>query len=137
MTSLDDLYSYAEQEGISVEYFMMSYAESLSVPVGAGAVAIDPFRVKSIADEKMKLAHELGHCGTGSFYNRYSPCDLVAKHENHADKWAIKKLVPKDELERTVSEGHTELWDLAEIFDVPEDFMRKAASLYRFGSLAG
>lgn len=137
MTELDDLYAYADEHGISVDYFMMSCAESLSEPIGAGAVAIDPFHIRSIADEKVKLAHELGHCETGSFYNRYSPFDLVARHENRADKWAVKKLVTKDELQRAVADGHMELWELSEHFDIPEPFMRKVINLYFTGSVAG
>lgn len=134
MVDVDELYGYADDAGISVDRFMMSNAESLSEPIGNGAIAIDPFRIKSAADEKVKLAHEIGHCERGAFYNRHSPFDVVAKHENRADRWAIKKLVPKDELDVAVADGRIELWELAEYFDVTEDFMRKAVALY---SIAG
>jgi len=40
--------------------------------------------------ELYQLAHELGHCECGAFYNRYSPFDLVGKHERRADCWAKK-----------------------------------------------
>lgn len=131
MVDVDELYNYADAAGITVDQFMMSYAESLSEPIGNGAIAIDPFCIKSFADERVKLAHELGHCETGSFYNRYSPFDIVARHERRADKWAIKKLVPKDELDVAVSSGCIEPWDLAERFGVTETFMRKAICMYQ------
>ena len=38
----------------------------------------------------MKLAHELGHCCTGSFYNQWATADCRRRHENVADKWAIQ-----------------------------------------------
>ena len=79
----------------------------------------------------MLLAHELGHCVTGSFYNRYSEFDVIAKHERRADKWAIKKLIPEDELNDAFEHGIVEPWDLAEYFNVTEDFIIKAVEFYR------
>lgn len=130
MVDVDELYDYADNAGITVDRFMMSHAESLSEPIGNGAIAIDPFRITSSADEKVKLAHELGHCERGAFYNPYTSFDIVARHENRADTWAIKKLVPKDELNDAVLNGRIELWELAEYFGVTEPFMQKAISLY-------
>lgn len=126
------LYEQAEQFGIDIDWFPMQRAESLSTQFedGSCAIALDPWRLSTVADEKVKLAHELGHCATGSFYNIYAPCDVRQKHENRADKWAIKKLIPEDELNRAVSRGITEIWDLAEYFNVTEDFMRKAVCWY-------
>lgn len=137
MTDLLSLYRLAEDEGIEVDWFPMCRASSLSTPWpdGTYSIALDPWKMASIADETVRLAHELGHCETGSFYNQWAARDIHQRHENHADKWAIKKLVPKDELEEVVSGGCTELWELAEHFDVTEDFMRKALCWYRHGNL--
>ena len=137
MGNSEGLYLYALQNDIVVDAFSMSYAEAFSLPLGNGAIVIDPFKLRSTADERVKLAHELGHCETWSFYNRYSPFDVVAQHENRADKWAIKNLVPKDELYSALKNGYTEIWELAEIFDVTEIFMRKALNWYLHGSVCG
>ena len=98
-------------------------------------IAIDPTKITSGADEKTKIAHELGHCVTGSFYNVYSSCDFRQRHEARADKWAIKRLLPEDELHDAVANGHTELWELADVFDVTIDLVRKAVSWYKYGNL--
>lgn len=137
MTDLLYLYRLAEQDRIRVDCFDLRSREALSImdPDGCCYIAIDPFQLRRESDERQKLAHELGHCETGSFYNRYAACDVRQKHENRADKWAIKKLVPKDELEAAVNAGHTEFWDLAELFSVTEDFMKKAVCWYRHGNL--
>lgn len=113
-------------------------AESLSIPFSNGryGIAIDPGKIKSSADERVKLAHELGHCKQGAFYNPYAACDVRRKHENRADKWAVKKLIPEDELDEAVADGCTELWELAEYFGVTEEFMRKAVCWYIYGNLA-
>lgn len=128
---LNDLYQIAEEEGVIVECFKLECAEALSLMQGKNTyIAIDPFKLKSIADEKVKLAHDLGHCTQGAFYNQYSPVDIVERSEYRANKWAIKKLVPKNELEKAYAEGETTLFGLSEHFGVTEQFMRLACDFY-------
>ena len=86
--------------------------------------------------ERVHLAHELGHCTTGSFYNRHAAIDYRRKHENKADKWAISKLIPLEALDQAVADGCSECWELADRFGVTEDFVRKAVCLYVHGNLA-
>lgn len=128
-----ELYQLADAEHIAVYSFDLPQTHSLSLMNNDGscAVAIDPFGLNSTKDEKIRLAHELGHCVTGSFYNRYSDFDIRAKSEYKADKWAIKKLIPKDELQDAFEQGYTEPWDLAEYFNVTEEFIIKAVNYYR------
>ncbi len=128
-----ELYQLADAEHIPVYSFDLPQTHSLSLMNNDGscAVAIDPFGLNSTKDEKIRLAHELGHCVTGSFYNRYSDFDIKAKSEYKADKWAIKKLIPKDELQAAFEQGYTEPWDLAEYFNVTEEFIVKAVNYYR------
>ena len=92
MTSLDSLYELAEDEEIEIYAFDLPLTGSVSTmePDGTCYIGIDPFSIDSRSEEAVCLAHELGHCITGSFYNVYAVCDLRAKHERRADKWAIK-----------------------------------------------
>lgn len=137
MNDILDLYQYADEQHIDVDWIPMKKAASLSLqfPDGHCAVAIDLFKTETTAKHLTNLGHELGHCETGSFYNRYTPYEIQQRNENRADKWAIKKLVPKDELDKAVAEGRTELWELADYFGVTEDFMRKAVCWYKNGNL--
>ena len=114
-----DLYAYAERRNIDVDWIPMRRATSLSVPLGDRyAIALDPWKLGSLAQETVCLAHELGHCKTGSFYNRHAALDIRQKHENRADKWAIRQLVPEDALDQAVADGYTDLPSLAEHFCV-------------------
>lgn len=137
MTRLNELYRIAGKESIAVDYFKLNKKEALSLMDESGCcyIAIDPFRLAGCRDEQMKLAHELGHCCTGSFYNIYSACDVRQKHENRADKWAIYHTITADDLDNAVADGYTELWELAEHFEVTEDFMRKTVCLFTYGNL--
>ena len=133
-----DLYAFAEERGIDVDWITMPQADSLSIlmPGGSFCIALDPWKMHTLSKEIVSLAHELGHCETGSFYNKYATLDIREKHEHRADKWAIEHLVPAADLRQAAREGHTELWDLAEYFDVTEDFMQKAVWYHRHGNLA-
>lgn len=133
-----DLYRYAKQQDIDVDWVSMALATSLSVPLPDGryAIAINPWKMTSLTMETVCLAHELGHCETGSFYNQYAVCDIRKKHENRADKWAIRRLVPRAEYEAALADGCTTLNDLADRFGVTQEFMRKTVCLYTYGNLA-
>lgn len=138
MTELLSLYLLAEEENIMVDCYQLGKRAALSIMDRDGDcyIAIDPFRLESEMDEKVKLAHELGHCKTGSFYNQWAARDVRQKHENRADKWAVQHLVSEEALDDAVAEGHTEMWQLAEHFGVTEDFIRKVVCWYTNGNLA-
>lgn len=132
MKKLIALYEYAEDHGIDVDWCTMLRAESLSVKLedGSCAIAIDPFKLTSTADETSKLAHELGHCETNSFYCQYAPLDERGRNEARAVRWAIKKLLPFPEMRAAMKAGYTELYQLAEYFEVPEDLIQQAVDYY-------
>ena len=135
---LGALYDLAEQENIEVIRFTMAINGSMSVMDDNGACYIgmdDAVRDGGI-QERVHLIHELGHCVTGSFYNRYAAIDSRQRHENRADKWAVKKLIPVEALDDAIAEGCTEVWELAERFGVTEEFVRKAVCYHVHGNLA-
>ena len=80
-------------------------------------------------EETVCLAHEMGHCMTGSFYSLSAPDLERVRAERRADKWAIKKLVPVRELERALKQGY-QLYEIAERMGVTEEFLRKAVRYY-------
>ena len=69
MTTLLDLYEYAENQGIDVDWVPLEQATSLSIPLpdGSYAIAVNPWKLDTLEQETVCLAHELGHCKTGSF----------------------------------------------------------------------
>ena len=135
--TLLELYHYANTQNVRVDAFPLGKTEALSLQDADGDcfVAIDPFRVKSAADEKTKLGHELGHCMTGAFYSADCPWQVRSRLENRAQKWEIEHLIGREALRAAVAEGYTQVWELAERFGVTEDFMRKAVRWYRDGTL--
>ena len=134
---LSDLYQTAQRQRIPVVCHPMPACESMALQTDSGCViGLD----RSVCDrgplETTHLAHELGHCLTGSFYNRYTPFDLRQRHENRADKWAVRQMISAEALDLAVADGCTTLWELADRFGVTEDFMRKAVCYHVHGNLA-
>ena len=78
---LISLYAFAEEQGIDVDWFPMMATASLSMPLPGDTygIAIDPWKMETVAQEIVSLAHELGHCQTGSFYNRKAALDVVER----------------------------------------------------------
>ena len=134
---MTELIHLAEASGITIEYCCLPLNGSISVQDDDGDFIIMDWALsKWSTTAKVHLAHEIGHCVCGAFYNPYSSFDIRQKHEYRADKWAIKKLIPVDELDEAVAAGYTELWDLADYFGVTEEFMKKAVCWYTHGNLA-
>lgn len=96
----------------------------------AFALCMDTSKVETIAEETELIAHECGHIATGAMHKVYSPYDVIGKHERRADKWAVRKLIPRETLEDAVAHGYTEPWEIAEYLGRTEEFVRKAFELY-------
>lgn len=135
---IQDFYRIAEQENIAVVTFSMPINGSISIMNDDGScyIGIDKAVQDNSNMERVLIAHELGHCITGSFYNKFAAVDNRQRHENRANKWAIRHLISFEDLDAAASDGCTEIWELAERFGVTEDLVRKAICYYIYGNIA-
>ena len=135
---IQDFYRIAEQENIAVVTFSMPINGSISIMNDDGScyIGIDKAVQDNSNMERVLIAHELGHCITGSFYNKFAAVDNRQRHENRANKWAIRHLISFEDLDAAASDGCTEIWELAERFGVTEDLVRKAICYYTYGNIA-
>lgn len=138
MKDILSLYQLAERQDIPVVRYPMPENGSMSIQTADGRcfIGLDGSTTDGGTCERVHLAHELGHCLTGSFYSPHTRVDSRKRHENRADKAAVELLVPVQALDNAVAAGLTELWELAECFGVTEDFMRKAVCYYTHGNVA-
>ena len=79
-----------------------------------------------------KVAEEIGHYSTNVSYNVVDYSNLFnRKQERLARNWSYRKLLPRDQLQVFIDqEGPVHCYDIAEAFEVPEDIVKKAISMY-------
>lgn len=126
-----DFYQLADAAGVPVVHMPLPEVRSLALAVGgSGVVGLDNAHAMSHAEEQARLGHELGHCLYGGFYTRGTPYDVAERHEVRADRWYIKKAIPRRTLFRLLREGR-DAWEIAELLDTTEEYVRRAYYYYK------
>ncbi|MBQ4298169.1 MAG: ImmA/IrrE family metallo-endopeptidase [Clostridia bacterium] len=124
---MTDFDSYAQSAGIDVYYASIPLTRAMAVP---GAICLDWSLLSRDSARAAALAHELGHVETGALYVRdASPLDR-RRAEVRAERWAIRKMISREDLLAALRSGFVTPYALSEAFDLPEDVIRKALALY-------
>lgn len=97
---------------------------------GRYGVFYDLNLIDSMAKERVAAAHEWAHIATGATYTLGATPAMVQAAERKATRAQIKKLLPFEEMRAAMDAGYTEVWELAEYFEVPEEFIRQAIDYY-------
>lgn len=131
MAKKNDFRALAACHGVEVLSFPLPAAESLSAEVGGHCyIALDNTRHFTAAEEQAHLGHELGHCLYGGFYTRSTPYDVARRHEVRADRWYIRRAIPRRVLFRLLREGR-DAWEIAEQLNTTEEYVRQAYYYYK------
>lgn len=129
MMTLNNLYALAERHNHEVHHLKLHELSSFSVEdQGKCHIALSTSITGN--EEKTNLAHELGHCEYGGFYNYHSPYSIRSKAEKKASRWAYMHVTPLTDISEAISKGIQSVWELAEYFDVTEQFMFDALNFY-------
>lgn len=131
MRTQEELYDLFAQKGIPVYHADAVQAPAVTLCArDRYAVFLNPEYLQDSSFENGVLAHEMGHIVTGATHRVDSPTDLVERHEEQAERWAVRLMIPWRELESAVRSGKRTVWELAEHFNVPEKMVRKALDYY-------
>lgn len=128
MTPLLRLYEAADTQGLTVVAFPMRHLTAIALP--DGVIGLNPDKVDTTAGETVCLAHEMGHCLTGTFYSADDDVYRKGRCEQRADRWAMERLVPLGELKAALRRGVSRPYELAEHFGVTEEFVCKCLEYY-------
>lgn len=129
----------AKDEAVAIEFFCFSppirgiyYVEENLPPI----IGLDHSLTHDTPLLRCILAEELGHhfttCGCfipRQFYN-YSDRLHISKIEFKAMRWAVNYLMPDDDLLDVIGSGLYEPWELAEHFNVTEEFAKFRLRLF-------
>ena len=126
-----ELYKLAEKTDTEIIVGHLKHNKGFSVLDDDGdAHIVIRHKYETTAEERVVLAHELGHCMRGAFYNLYSPYEARGKQERQADTWAIERLVPKDEFFAACKGGAHYPYEIAEVFNITSQFAEKVMRYY-------
>ena len=138
MVTLEKLYDKAEQENINIHNFNLENHKGCYYEYkNKKFIFMNYCYINSETEEKLTLSEELAHYYTGATYNIDDTYYLKEKAEYKALKWQINTLLPYSELSTQIKKGLTEIWELAEYFQVSEDFIRQALEYYKNKNLVG
>ncbi len=142
MTGLQRLYDYAERERILIHSARIPFSPAVTIRDRDELegeffyIALDPRQLCGECEEKHAVLHELSHIAVGAFYRNEHDIFYRRKMENKALRWQILHEIPREALEEALADGCTSPWELAERFEVTQDFMEKALFFYRNGYIA-
>jgi hypothetical protein len=119
----ESLFSFAASRGH--EELFLHLTENKAITVEADRFYIALAKNLSRTEEKELAAHELSYCEYGGTYCRFSKYGLKAQAEYRANKCAYYQLVSPDEITECVRAGIVTPWELAEHFEVSNEFMVK------------
>ena len=90
------------------------------------AVFLDFTQIRSTRLLRGICLHEMGHVATGALHKVSSPYELAERSEQRAYRWAAEHFLTEEAFREAFCAGYTELWQLAEYFDLPEKDIKAA-----------
>lgn len=131
MFELSDFYQYCRQNQVDViPYRGIPQAGATIRDRGKYAVFLDFSKIRSTRLLRAVCCHELGHVATGAMHKVDSPYELVERSEYRANRWAAEQFLTEADFRAAFACGFTELWQLAEYFDMPEEDIKKALTYW-------
>ena len=76
------------------------------------------------------LAHEYGHCESGTTHKLDSEFQLIGQHENRANRAAVYEFLPVEKIKDAFKHKYFDYWEIADYLDIPEAFVKMAIEIY-------
>lgn len=131
MFELCDFYDYCEKNDIDIIPYYNAPSEGATVRDGEYyAIFLDIAKIRSTRVLKGVCCHETGHAATGALHKVSSPYELVERNEYRANRWVAQNYLTEQQFREAFAMGYTELWQLADYFDLPEDVVKTALSYW-------
>ena len=117
---------YDDLEALNVDVVDVKLKNNFAIAFFDNFLVIDRSKCKTAAQERTVLAHEAGHYMSGAFYRAYSPFEVKEQAEHRAFAASVEKYLPVNEILNCYKMGMTENWEIAEYFNLEEEFVEKA-----------
>ena len=127
MFELSQFYDYCREKQVAVIPFAGMPAPGATLRDGtAYAVFLDFSKIKSTRLLRGVCCHELGHAATGALHKVNSPYETVGRSEYRANRYVAQRFLKPEDFREAFAAGYTEIWLLAEFFELPEEDVRRA-----------
>ena len=131
MFELSDFYTYCRQNRVDVIPFRGVPQPGATVrDQGEYAIFLDFSQIPSLRLLRGVCCHELGHVATGALHKVSSPFELVERSEYRANRYVAQTYLTAQDFREAFHAGYTELWQLAEYFDMPEQDVKNALTYW-------
>lgn len=131
MFELKDFYDYCRENQVCVIPFTGMPAPGAAIrDRGRYGVFLDFSQIKSTRLLRGICCHEMAHVATGALHKVSSPYELVERSEYRANRWCAQNYLTEEAFRQAFAAGCTELWQLAEYFDLPEQDVKNALTYW-------
>ena len=131
MFEISDFYHYCKKHQVDVMPYDGCPKPGATIRGGGYyAVFLGFIQIQSTRLLRGVCYHELGHVATGALHKVDSPYELVERSEYRANRWAAEQYLTADAFQEAFSAGFTEIWQLEEYFDLPENEIRAALTYW-------
>ena len=131
MFELSDFYDFCRENDVDVIPFTGCPQPAATIrDSGFYAIFLDFTKIRSTRLLRGICCHEMGHAATGAVHKVDSPFELAARSEYRAGRWCAQHYMTQEAFREAFAAGYTELWQLAEYFDLPEQDIRQALTYW-------
>ena len=127
MFELAQFYDFCKENGVQVIPFEGIPQPGATVRDGSDyAIFLDFSQIHSTRLLRGVCCHEMSHVATGALHRANSPYEPVERSEYRANRYAAQKFLTEKAFRRAFQAGYTDLWQLAEYFDLPQADVERA-----------
>ena len=131
MFELSQFYDYCRQNRVDVIPYRGVPQPGATLRDGSHyAVFLDFSKIMSTRLLRGVCAHELGHVATGALHKVSSPYELVERSEYRANRYMAENFLTEEAFREAFAAGCSQLWELAEYFDLPEQDVKNALTYW-------
>lgn len=131
MFELSHFYDYCKKNRVDIIPYLGIPQPGATIRDGSYyAVFLDFSKIMTTRLLKGVCCHELGHLATGALHRVDSPYELVERSEYRANRYMAQNFLTKEAFLDAFHAGYTELWQLAEYFDLPEQDIKNALTYW-------
>lgn len=133
--TLNELYLYAEQNGIETFDWNIRGSKGLALKMGYYYIALNRKLIESESDERIVLAHELGQCMTDQLHyieDIKNPLykQNIQKAERRAKNFSYQLIAPVSQIIAAAKFSDDEQ-EIAELLDVDLNTLKGAVQYYK------